>query len=640
MGSPYAHRKLSQLRHHVRAWGPGLFALAVLLPIYAGTLQYDVNGSSHDYLLDAGEIQVALNLWGTIHYTGYPHYTVLSAALTQVGRAAGLAPAAAASATSLVWSCLALLVVYRLLCHIVPRRTVVSGLAILALGLVETWWMHSVIAEVYSFSLLLVGLAALLGMRLRRGWQPHVWLAWVGVLGTAVGHHRVLLLILPMMGVLVGRDGWSWLRRHPRYILYACLAFLAPFLVYLYLPLRAWQGATWVYGDPGTWPGLWQQFAGCEVWGDRLRLPQTVQAWLGNLRLLSGHVTRQLPWAVVMPGILGLFWLARERLHVGLALLVAAAAFPLFGSLMPQAVWAPAVLMPFLLCVTLGIAYLLHRLTQRRRALRPIAWAGLVSLSGFLFYTNLPFVHHETRDPTGRTIITALQAIPTDDQFPCQEPVVTLPWGTGFFAAAYGLHVSHELPSLDLVDHTADYQALMRQKGSILTPGTYLCYWPPGWWEGILGPVCCNAVAPGVVAMSKHPPYQNVPLDVDFRLGNGIRIRFMDSCMMDEEKVRLGIYWEAMQPIREDYRVAVHLVTCFPPEGPDDIIAQADAIHPVQGWYPTTRWAVGEVVRDQYELTIPEGTDPSAVQIAMYTVDDKGGFENSEWYVIMFENRQ
>jgi hypothetical protein len=408
--------------------------------------------------------------------------------------------------------------------------------------------------------------------------------------------------------------------------------------VYVYLPLRVWQGATWVYGEPGTWPGFWRQFTGCEALGDRLGLPQTFQAWWGNLRLLSGHVTRQLPWAAVVPGIMGLVWLSRERLHVGLALLVGTVAFPLFGSLLPDVVWVPAVLMPSLLCVTVGIAYLLHRLTRRRPLLRPVAWVGLLTLSGFLFCTNLPFVRHETQDPTGRRIITALQAIPAEDPFPCQEPAVTLPWGTGFFAAAYGLHVTHELPRLDLVDHTADYPALMRQKGSILTPGCYLCYWPPAWWEAILGPVCCNAVAPGVVSISKHPPCQHVPLDVDFWLGNGIRIRSVSSCTLDQQKVRLCIYWEAMQPIRENYSVAVHLVTCVPPEGPDDIIAQADAMHPVQGWYPTTQWDVGEVVRDQYELTIPEGTDPSAVQIAMYTVDEAGGFENSAWYVIMAEN--
>ncbi|HEX6386913.1 MAG TPA: DUF2723 domain-containing protein, partial [Anaerolineae bacterium] len=393
------------------SWGYGLLATGLPLLIYARTLQKDINGSSHDYLLDTGEIQVALNLWGTVHYTGYPHYTILSTFLTQAARGLGLPPAMAASATSLFWSLLSLLIFYRLLSCVMKGNSVLAALVVTAVGMVETFWMHSVIAEVYSFSLLLVSLAIFLGIRLHDQWHPWEWLPTVLVLGTAVAHHRLLLLLLPMVWILVWPELWTWLRQHPNYIVYSLLTFLAPFLAYAYLPLRAWQGATWVYGQPQTWSGFWQQFTGNEVTGGLLHPPQNYQAWVDNFHFLAEHLTHQLPWGVLLLGLIGLIWLKRERPEVGLALLVGAAVFPLFVLLFPKAVWAPAVLMPSLLWVTVGIAYGLHRLAQVKPILRSVNWAGLLLFSAFLLCTNFPFIDQLTHDSAGRDMISLLQSI-------------------------------------------------------------------------------------------------------------------------------------------------------------------------------------------------------------------------------------
>ena len=62
-----------------------------------------------------------------------------------------------------------------------------------------------------------------------------------------------------------------------------------------------------------------------------------------------------------------------------------------------------------------------------------------------------------------------------------------------------------------------------------------------------------------------------------------------------------------------------------------DILAQADRANPVDGWYPTSRWRPGEIVRDSYLLPVPEGSAPVAIRIAMYRTDPEAGFVNTPW---------
>jgi len=63
--------------------------------------------------------------------------------------------------------------------------------------------------------------------------------------------------------------------------------------------------------------------------------------------------------------------------------------------------------------------------------------------------------------------------------------------------------------------------------------------------------------------------------------------------------VHLTLFWQALQPMEEDYTVFVHLI-----DGGGNIWEQKDN-PPVDGFYPTTQWEEGEIVRDQYDLFIP-----------------------------------
>jgi hypothetical protein len=91
---------------------------------------------------------------------------------------------------------------------------------------------------------------------------------------------------------------------------------------------------------------------------------------------------------------------------------------------------------------------------------------------------------------------------------------------------------------------------------------------------------------------------------------------------------RVRLVWRAQTAIGHDWSVSVRPTH----EGallalPEGGIVQRDLAHPVHGFYPTTRWAPGEVVVDDYLLALPDGPPPDGWQVVVYRPVD-GGFEN------------
>lgn len=618
-------------RKVTKAWLPGLLALMVLLLIYSGTLQRDVNGSAHDYMVDVGEIQVALNLGGTIHYTGYPLFNILGSLLTHVLQGMHFPPAAAASAVATVWSLMGLAGVYQLVAHVTEGEHGLAALVVLVLGLVETFWVHSVVAEVYSFSLFLTSMILLTAVKLADGWNARYWWLTVALLGIGAEHHRLLVLLIPAVCFLALP---ALRERRPRWLTFGAksvMMFVLPFLIYLYLPLRALQRARWVYGQPGTWEGFWAQFFGQEATPYVLRWPQNPVTWFDHLHFLADQLQHQVPTVVLVAGGVGLICLARHRAFwTGVGFLVGACAFLAFVVVFPSGVWAPAALMPGILFLTVGLSYLLYRLVKAMPPLRWAAWGGLVVLALWLFRVNLPFVYSLVNDHWGREVIQMLQPL-NDADLPGGRNVVALPWGGNYFAAAYGLYVTGELGGFELVDHRADFRSIVQRDGKIITLALNLGSWPLYWWADLLGEAHYSSAAPGIAMISRKVLYEDIPVQIGFDLGNGVRVRSADLAWEGKDKLQATIYWEATQRVPSDYRVAVHLVARVPPESAQDILAQADSLNPVGGWYPTSLWATGEVVRDDYALTVPMDAFPVAVRITMYQIDESGAFVNTNW---------
>jgi hypothetical protein len=65
------------------------------------------------------------------------------------------------------------------------------------------------------------------------------------------------------------------------------------------------------------------------------------------------------------------------------------------------------------------------------------------------------------------------------------------------------------------------------------------------------------------------------------------------------ETVPLTLFWQARQPIAQNLKVFVHLLSA---EG--SLIAQRDS-EPVAGQRPTSTWAPGESIVDRYGILLP-----------------------------------
>lgn len=62
--------------------------------------------------------------------------------------------------------------------------------------------------------------------------------------------------------------------------------------------------------------------------------------------------------------------------------------------------------------------------------------------------------------------------------------------------------------------------------------------------------------------------------------------------------VRLTLYWQSLQPMEKDYTVFVHIV-----DAAGQIWGQQDSML-VSGERPTSSWELGEIIEDEYQLTV------------------------------------
>ena len=114
------------------------------------------------------------------------------------------------------------------------------------------------------------------------------------------------------------------------------------------------------------------------------------------------------------------------------------------------------------------------------------------------------------------------------------------------------------------------------------------------------------SLAAGDVTVKARPRTYHLPLighPLDMKLGQDIVLRkyTLDRPVAPEDKLRLMLYWQAVDRITGQYKVFVHLV-----DDSGRIIAQQDSF-PADGAAPTESWRKGEVVADTHVLTVPTG---------------------------------
>ncbi|HVO43313.1 MAG TPA: DUF2723 domain-containing protein [Aggregatilineales bacterium] len=606
-----------------------LVGILILLAIlYAPTFLTQINGSSDPYMIDVGEVQTALNVWGTIHATGYPLYVMLGSAGTAILRALGANPAVAPCLFSLVIGFLALSLFYALILRLTGRITI-AAVTTLLLGVTRTVWVYNVVAKEYSLNTLFeIGLLAI------ALWPPpltaangrrRVWLlALIG--GFGVAHHRTVIFMAPGLLWAV----WPGLRTEARRALVtiggALLIGLLGFLPYIYLPARALAHGDFVYGDPGTVPGFLDQFLGREA-SHLSHLPATPDAWLHDIQdTFAILVTELTPILAVMCLIGTIAALSRSRFRREARITaLCAPIFLLFLFAFHQVVMPQAVAMPVVMFLIVELALSLGDLGGRWQDVRvrlstraipdiPVAIgaAGLI-LAVIMVAAQRPFIDGLTHDDTGLQMIALAKSTPRD------HAVFMLSWGPRFHAVAFSKYVTGENADLAIVTHTADFRTLSAQNTIYTSKDTFYDF-PAAWWEAQIGHVYLSAPRADLVAIQTRPADltgSTVPDPVGHHIG---LVDYHIACTADT--IDLAVRWAALARPDADLSVFVHLLG---PSNPVPI-AQDDRSSPVYGLYRTTAWTSGEVIPDHY--TLPRLPDADRVTFGMYDQPSPGKFEN------------
>ncbi|HET6443166.1 MAG TPA: DUF2723 domain-containing protein [candidate division Zixibacteria bacterium] len=295
--------------------------------VYLSTVQSIPNGSPHAYTTDVGEIQNALPRWGTLHFPGYPLYSLIGSIFATILRPFGIQPALGTSLFSAVWGALSVSLLAALsLVFSVPVLAAVA--TSILFGLAASVWVDASLAEVHTMTVALLLVSILAALQFGRSGKRST-LLWLSLFSTqAVLHQRALVFAMPALLLLV----WPQWRAIRRYILPAIGVALSSALIYLYLPLRDWMGATWTFNAPGSWQGFWTLLLDTKV--DRIiDAPRVTEIGdrISGLREVLAH---DWPIALLAAGILGLviacFWKGWREAG---ALLVVALVFPLLTTI-------------------------------------------------------------------------------------------------------------------------------------------------------------------------------------------------------------------------------------------------------------------------------------------------------------------
>jgi hypothetical protein len=605
-------------------WAAFGVTLAVLLIAYLPLMQRIPNGADHYFMVDVGETQIVLNNWGTLHATGYPHYVILGNLMTAPMRWMGLAPLDAAAWVSLLWGLVAAGLTFALAYHLTKNASLAATVTTLY-GLTRTVWVHHLIAEIYTFGMvIIIGLFALALWRGEvGGWNdsPYARIYWLALLGgIGVAHHRATGMAAPALLFAV----WPILMHAPRklpiVLTKTLLLGLAGFIPYGYLTLRARMGADWVYGDPETWGGLWYQFIGAE--GTRyMGLPDNTAAFTANLTTINDVLLIDLTLTGIVLGVAGLIAgmisLRYRRAAITMTLSGAVA----YGF---HVVYYTDVLSALILSVTLSVAFgwlfgvdLLLRATWAHGfptvpGHQRIMWAGLlVSWAVFsvvLSNRNVQFLRDLVTDSRGIQAIETVKGAPNGS-------VVMIPWGPQHFAVGYALDISGDLDGMTLVDHNADYHEAA-EDGTLITPEYVRHRYPLDWWEAQIGAeLHPQVIAPGLVALQTEADrLAEVPLYIDV-------LASQEQVVCRDDHLALEVTWLAPASPQQDVSVFVHLL-----DMDGNLLAQDDRFAPVYGWRPVSTWEPGELVHDLY--TLPRDERAATVRYGLYEQAADGTFNN------------
>lgn len=526
------------------------------------------------------------------------------------------------SSYSTLWALLALVVLYHLILRLVRGNWPLAALTSLFYGVTYFFWYYSVTTEQYTSAIFQTLLIVWLALRWEeyadRGDQQQAdrTLMWLAVVvGSCLANLVTTLFIVPPLV-------WFILRRQPELARRPGLGLrliglaLLPVLSYGYVYARGaahpeWRGA-------GHWPDAWAWFV------DFLTTHQgrdELAPGLSLHRLFTAEfpalIWTELTPAVLIGGLVGLWSLGRRRaLLIGGTLVI----YFLFCWVDRFGNWYQ-VIMPAYPLLVLSLAAGLGRVWSCRRWLPYLITAGLLALIVYRFTLSLPRADQSDRpedtglDPGWAVLADAPQA-----------DSVIIGVHQEWLALTYLREVWDAQPAV----YPQPLCQPEPQRPARPVTGVYLTR-----QAALADPVCLadhHRYAAGAQLIRVQPspnlglPASARPVKSDF--GTQLELIGFEAQWVagyrphsqspDTSEWRLSLYWRANAPLSVDYTVSVrpwHGGTAIRDADGQPILQDHQ---PVWNAYPTSRWLPGEVVRDDYVLSLPNQTPVDAVQIVVY----------------------
>lgn len=119
-----------------------------------------------------------------------------------------------------------------------------------------------------------------------------------------------------------------------------------------------------------------------------------------------------------------------------------------------------------------------------------------------------------------------------------------------------------------------------------------------------------------VMSRQHHFELPTPQFSLEARFGPAIRLLGYDLHPSEPtrgDQAEVTLYWQAIEPVKKDYKVFVHL---YPSSETGVIVAQDDS-HPANGQAPTSTWLPGEVVTDVHLISLPGEIEPGWVTVAV-----------------------
>ncbi|MCB9152862.1 MAG: DUF2723 domain-containing protein [Caldilineae bacterium] len=548
-------------------------------------------------------------------------------------------PTAILSSYSTLWALLALWLLYRLIVDLTGRWPL-GFLGGAFYAVTYFFWYYAVSTEQYASAVAQTLAIVLLAFRWERV-QDEVdrgersapagdglLLALAFLSGLALAHLVTVAFIVPPLLWFVLSRRPALLRRAGLLVKAAGLALL-PVLSYLFVYIRGVQHPEW--RGAGAWPSAAAWFIDfVSTRQGRSELTWSIDPfWTDGFPSLMVH---ELTLVVLLGGLIGIALLGRRRaIFIGSTVLI----YLVFSFIDRLGNWFQ-VIMPVYALLVAAFMVFAAALWQRIAAwleIRGPRWRGWLALLLILAFAGLItgrlLQNWPGADQRNRPEDTALQpgrAILADD--PARNAAVL-----GVTDEALSLRYLTDIwgvrPDVDAVTTDQARQILAQASRPLFVTRDAVAV-----LREEVSATASLSSAGRQLAEVLPMPQRDLPASATAlaqSVGDGLSLagyEFREA--QGDASFAIRLYWRAEGAIGHDWSVSVRPLqggsTIDRPDG--DGIVQADAASPVHGAYPTSRWAAGEVVADDYSVPIPDGAEIDGVEVVVYRQLDNGEFEN------------